>query len=421
MLTVLERAGLAAFEESFRAEHIDDDLFWTLSDADLRELGLTLGQRKRLRAAIDALRGTMTVGPETLPDGLEMRRLTVIFTDMVGSTRLTETLSPDDLHAVFQSFYLAAGAVARRFGGYLASLHGDGVIMLFGYPRTRLGDAERGLGAALALQAELSEREFQLPSGQRIQVGFRVGVATGEAVIGRPEEHTGNERLHMVGKVMHRSARLQSVAPPGGVMVDAATRALAAGQFEFESRDDVTLAGFDDAGSVSRLLGRASSGRDGRSLHVEALGRSDEADRLLGLWSEASDARPRMAVVTGEAGLGKTTLLREVTGRLSGNDVDLRWLSCSALSQNSAFAPVTGFFERLVGGEAAGTAGARRDALAHAPRRTLARHGRVRLRRPRRLPPLPPETHARTGCPQARLTATRPGMPRPSPSTDARC
>ncbi|WP_172332490.1 AAA family ATPase [Mangrovicoccus sp. HB161399] len=364
MLTVLDRAGLAAFEESFRAEHIDDELFWALSDADLRELGLTLGQRKRLRAAIDALRGTMTVGPESLPDGLEMRRLTVIFTDMVGSTRLTETLSPDDLHAVFQSFYLAAGGVARRFGGYLASLHGDGVIMLFGYPRTRLGDAERGLGAALALQEELGARDFPLPSGQRIQVGFRVGVATGEAVIGRPEEHNGNERLHMVGKVMHRSARLQSVAPPGGVMVDAATRAQAGGHFAFESRDDVTLAGFEESGSVSRLLGRARSDRDARS--VEMLGRSDETAQLLGLWSEAGEARPRMAVVTGEAGLGKTTLLRDVTGRIQEGEVELRWLSCSSLSQNSAFAPVTGYFERLVGGEAAGTAGARRDALAHA-------------------------------------------------------
>ncbi|WP_171060643.1 AAA family ATPase [Poseidonocella sp. HB161398] len=365
MRSVLDRAGLAAFEDSFRAEHIDEELFWTLGDADLRELGLTLGQRKRLLAAIDALRGTLTVAPESLPDGLEMRRLTVIFADMIGSTRLTETLSPDDLHALFQSFYLAAGGVARRFGGYLASLHGDGAIMLFGYPRTRLGDAERGLGAALALQEALAAREVALPSGQRIKPGFRVGIATGEAVIGRPEEHNGNERLHMVGKVMHRSARLQSVSPPGGVMADAATRAQGGGQFEFEDATGLELPGFEEAGQIYRVLGRArgqaAGGAGGR-----ALGRGGEVKALIGHWQGACAAEPAMVVVTGEAGLGKTTLLRTAAGQIGEEEAELRWLSCSSLTQNSAFAPVTGFFEQLVGGEAAGTAGARRDALAHA-------------------------------------------------------
>ncbi|MBE3639543.1 AAA family ATPase, partial [Mangrovicoccus algicola] len=366
MMTVLSEAGLASLEALFRAEHIDEDLFWTLADGDLRDLGLTLGQRKRLRAAIEAAGGTSSVAA-ALPEGLERRRLTVIFIDMAGSTRLAEELSPDDLHAVFQSFYLAAGGVARRFGGYLASLHGDGVIMLFGYPRTRLGDAERGLAAALALQEELSAREFALPSGRPVALGFRAGVATGEAVIGRPELHQGNERLHMVGQVMHRSARLQGVAPLGGVVADAETRAQAGGHFAFETLGEVALQGFGEAGALFRVTGPArDAGAAEGPLPPGMIGREEDCARLESLWAEACEGRTRMAVVTGEAGLGKTTLLRETIARIRRGEVALRRLSCSPLAQMSAFAPVIARLEDLVGGAAPGTAGARREALAHA-------------------------------------------------------
>lgn len=367
METALQRIGLADLIVRFRDEDIDDALFWTLEEPDLKELGLTLGQRKKVISIIRG-NGTQPDLSETLPEGFEMRRLTVLFVDMIGSTQLAERLSPDEMNDLFQSFYLAAGALARRFGGYVASLQGDGVIMLFGYPRTRLGDAERALGAALAMQHDLSVREYALPSGRQVEVSYRIGVATGPAVVGRPSEAVAGDGLHMVGQVMHRAARLQTVSPPLGIMVDGPTRSEVEGLFEFEDRPDVALKGFDNVDGLGLLVRRArasASPQPKTASPGQSVGRAAERATLMQAWSEVVQGARRTTVLTGGAGLGKSTLLREGLSEIREAGPRVIFLGCRALSQNSALAPVVRMFDQLIGDAEAATPLARMDALRH--------------------------------------------------------
>ena len=145
MIVFLDRLGLGHLVDVFLAEDVDDDVFWTLGEAEFQELGLSLGHRKKLIGAMEQV-GLVTERfvQEEPRDGFELRRLSVMFIDMVGSTQLAERLSADDMHDLLQSFFVTCSDVARRFGGYVASLHGDGALVLFGYPRPRVGDAARG-------------------------------------------------------------------------------------------------------------------------------------------------------------------------------------------------------------------------------------------------------------------------------------
>ncbi|MFZ7090954.1 AAA family ATPase [Primorskyibacter sp. 2E233] len=358
MQTVLDQLGLSDLIDRFRTQDIDDALFWTLRESDLRELGLTIGQRKKLLGVIgDASERAQPA------EGLEKRRLTVLFIDMIGSTPLAERLSADDMHDLLQSTYVAASAVARRFGGYLASLQGDGMIMLFGYPRSRFGDAERALGAALAMQEDLKTSEYLLPSGARVEALFRVGVATGQAIIGTPSDYVVGGGLQMVGQVMNRAARLQSASPPGGVMVDGPTRAEVGDLFEFEARDDVVLNGIEDTTGIAQLVRRSTAQTPQQPQPTTVFGRDAENARLRGLWAQVGAGATRFALLTGEAGLGKSTVLRQFLTATSGAQSRVVSLACTSLSQYTALGPVLNHFEQLVGDKEAATPTARSEAL----------------------------------------------------------
>ena len=207
MIVFLDRLGLGHLIDVFLAEDVDDDVFWTLGETEFQELGLSLGHRKKLIAAMEQV-GLMQERfvQETPRDGFELRRLSVMFIDMVGSTQLAERLAADDMHDLLQSFFMTCSDVARRFGGYVASLHGDGALVLFGYPRTRVGDAERAVSAAMTMQTDLNARNYRVPSGEKVEVGFRIGVATGPAIIGKSDQIKVGDGLRMVGNVMNRSS-----------------------------------------------------------------------------------------------------------------------------------------------------------------------------------------------------------------------
>ena len=138
----------------FRAEKIDAAVLPTLSDADLRELGLPLGDRKKLRAAIDALATTPlpAVGPRT---AAEQRHLTVMFCDLVDSTQLAATLDLEVLQGVVEAYQQHVATCVARYEGFVAKFMGDGVLVYFGYPQAHEDDAERAVRAALDVAAAM--------------------------------------------------------------------------------------------------------------------------------------------------------------------------------------------------------------------------------------------------------------------------
>lgn len=354
MIVFLDRLGLGHLVDVFLAEDVDDDVFWTLGEAEFQELGLSLGHRKKLIGAMEQVGLVNERFVQEEPrDGFELRRLSVMFIDMVGSTQLAERLSADDMHDLLQSFFVTCSDVARRFGGYVASLHGDGALVLFGYPRTRVGDAERAVNAAMTMQTDLNARNYRVPSGEKVEVGFRIGVATGPAIIGKSDQIKVGDGLRMVGNVMNRAARLQNASPPGGVMVDVETQGDLNSLFDFDFKADVEMKGIERAGAyllVGRRQNARAAGADPR-LGGDVLGREDETEAVQKFWHGAVSGKPVQLLVSGDPGLGKSTFLGPLVTMFAANSARIHWLGAKPGAENAAFGPVKDYLNGLIAAE----------------------------------------------------------------------
>ena len=157
----LSDIGLDGYAGIFAKSEIDFDVLRTLSEDDLRELGLSLGARKRLALAIGKLgeqRGGLQADVAGATDAAfgqvqaasgERRQLTVMFCDLVGSTALAERLDPEQLRDLMQAYQRACGEVIGRYDGHVAQYLGDGLMVYFGWPRAHEDDAVRAIRAGL--------------------------------------------------------------------------------------------------------------------------------------------------------------------------------------------------------------------------------------------------------------------------------
>ena len=183
-----------------------------------------------LLQAIVALRGGGNSGPalarkpaaeETRITGsaAERRQLSVMFCDLVGSTELSSRLDPEDLGQVIRAYQDRVRETMARFGGFIALYMGDGVLIYFGWPEAREAEAERAVRAALAVASAVGDTPIE---GERLQV--RIGVATGLVVVGEPIGIGDSRQQTVIGETPNRAARLQGLAGPNNVVIDAATR-----------------------------------------------------------------------------------------------------------------------------------------------------------------------------------------------------
>ena len=185
----LRGLGLEEYEAAFRDNKIDDTVLPTLTAEDLKDLGVTIvGHRRKLLNAIAALPAEATApmppsdatlaSDKAAREGAERRQVTVMFSDLVGSTALSTRMDPEDLREVISAYQRCVAETVRRFGGFVARYMGDGVLIYFGYPEAHEDDAERAVRAGLALIDAVAT----LPAPKPFQV--RIEVATGMVVVG---------------------------------------------------------------------------------------------------------------------------------------------------------------------------------------------------------------------------------------------
>jgi class 3 adenylate cyclase/tetratricopeptide (TPR) repeat protein len=350
----LAEQGLAHHAAAFADNGIAGDVLPELTDADLKELGLNLGDRKRLLRAIAALNGqaapeTAAYSPAPAPapaDQAERRQLTVMFVDLVGSTELSRRLDPEDMGELIRAYQNAVAGEVTRFEGHIAKYMGDGVLAYFGWPRAHEDEAERAARAGLAIVAAVG----RLSAPGAAPLAARVGIATGLVVVG---DLVGSEEAReraVVGETPNLAARLQAVAAPGGVVIAEATRRLVGGLFELADLGPQRLKGFAEPLKAWRVEGEGCAEGRFEALRgaqlTPLIGREHELGLLLDRWERASEGEGQVVLLAGEPGIGKSRLVRALREQLSGQRHVVLSHFCSPHHQNTPLHPVIGLLER---------------------------------------------------------------------------
>ena len=208
--------GLGKYAPAFAEQEIDFDLLPLLTEADVHELGLPIGPRRKLLDAIATLRGEHRQGSEKprRQNEAERRQLTVMFVDMAESTPLALQLDPEAMRDVLHAFQNAVTGEIGRLG-YVAKLMGDGVLAYFGWPHAHEDDTRRAVTAALAITEAVAR--LQSPTGEKL--ACRIGIATGMVVVGDLVGEGAAQEHTVVGPTPNLAARLQEAAGPGEIMI----------------------------------------------------------------------------------------------------------------------------------------------------------------------------------------------------------
>ena len=349
----LDDLGLGEYAEAFEAEQVDLEALAELDDAELKELGIPLGPRKKILKAIRA-----SAEPAQAPrQEAERRQITVMFCDLVDSTALSENLDPEDLRALMQDYQKAAGGIIERYGGHVAQYLGDGLMTYFGWPQAHEDDAERAVRASLDIVEAVDAMDLQV----------RIGIATGQVVVGETGAGDASVPKLAVGETPNLAARLQGLAGAGAVVMADITRRLAGGTVEAEDLGEHALKGIVEPVRAWRATGLAvAEGRFAatRGEHVAALvGRETELAMLTETWAEAKEGNGQLVLLNGEAGIGKSRLVQELR-RIAEAEGGMPMLyQCSPFHTNTAFHPISEAFAREAGFQAGDGAEEKLDKL----------------------------------------------------------
>src|SRR3954454_18870342 len=362
----LRTLGLDQYEAAFRENGVDAEVLPTLTGEELKDIGVSLiRHRRRLLEAIAALRlkappdealAQVSSSPAPAdPSGsgdmsettAERRPLSVMFCDLVGSTALSSRLAPPHLRQVICSYQARVAAIIQQFNGFIARYVGDGVLIYFGWPEAHETDAERAVRAGLAVAVAVSEAQA---GGEPLQV--RVGVATGLVVIGEPIGAGDSRQQTAVGETPNRAARLQRLAGPGQVVIDAATRRQIGGLFDCRDLGTIALKGLPEPVPAWQVLSAGTAEGRFEALHgtiTPLVGRDEEMELLLRRWAQAKAGNGKVVLISAEPGVGKSRLAEALTERIAPEPhIRMRWF-CSPYHQDSALYPVIAQMERAAG------------------------------------------------------------------------
>jgi class 3 adenylate cyclase/tetratricopeptide (TPR) repeat protein len=250
-------------------------------------------------------------GPEAPPE--ERRQATILFADLSGYTAAAEQMDPEAVKALVDRTLRRLGEEIERFGGSIDKFIGDNVMGVFGAPVAHEDDPERAVRAGLAMQEAMEDANRQ--SREKYGVGFslRVGINSGEVMAGAV-----GDRYTVMGDAVNVAARLQAAGRPDRVTVGGSTYAATREAISYERLEPLTLKGKEEPVPAWEATGALSEPRRGAvRAQTPLIGREYEAELLTSLFDRVSrEARPHLVTVVGQAGVGKSRLLRELMSRM---------------------------------------------------------------------------------------------------------
>ena len=251
---------------------------------------------------------------------VERRQLTALFCDLVGSAALYAELDPEEAHELLHAYQESCAEQVHLAGGFVAQFQSDGIVSYFGYIQASESDAERAVRAALAL-VDLAPK---LPQRQGAPLEVRIGIATELVIAGDPSGEGARLEQAAVGETLHLAARLQAQAQANQILVSETTRRLAGSLFSYQDMGKRALKGFPQPVQIWRVLRARPLVTQFRARREQVLtrivGRESEIDLMLHAWARVGAGEGQLITVVGEAGMGKSHLIREFRHRIARSE-----------------------------------------------------------------------------------------------------
>ena len=359
----LEELGLQRYAAAFAEQEITLDALWHLTDDDLKELGLPLGPRRIVSAAIADHRNAVSSPPQPPPAAPptvampsatvvaepERRHLTVMFCDLVGSTGLAQEFDPEDFRDILGQFHDAVTEAVEAYNGYIAQYLGDGVLAYFGWPQANENQAECAVWAGL--DAIRAIENVTIGGGLKLEA--RIGIASGLVIVGDLVGELSRDPQTVTGETPNLAARLQGLAAPGEVVIDSGTRAQVADVFALEDYGLHDLKGFFDPVPIWRVAGEGSAENRFEAVHADRLapfvGRNHELGLVRERWDIAKAGEGQAVLFSGEPGMGKSRFVEAFRKQIAGEPFVRMSYQCSPHHQSSALFPAIQHLRRIAG------------------------------------------------------------------------
>jgi class 3 adenylate cyclase/predicted ATPase len=281
----------------------------------------------------------------------ERRQLTVMFCDLVDSTKLSGQLDPEEYRDVVRAYQTACTEVIRRYDGHIAQLLGDGLLVYFGYPQAHEDDAHRSVRTALGILAAMDDLRTRLRHATGFTLAVRLGIHTGLVVVGDMGGAGRQEQLAL-GEVPNIASRIQGLAEPNMILISAATYRLIQGYFACQDLGAQALRGVTESMRLYHVLGEsgATSRLDiaqPRGL-TPLVGRESEVTLLLERWEHVKHRSGQVVLLSGEGGIGKSRLVQVLKEHVA-QEPHVRW-ECRSLPyyQNTTLYPLTDLLRRTL-------------------------------------------------------------------------
>ena len=292
------------------------------------------------RCGAELSRDAKRDGRSSQPADAERRHITVLFCDLVESTSLSERLDPEDLRDIFVAYREACAEVVGRIGGEIARYVGDGILVLFGYPRAYEEDAISAVRVALGIIAAMRKLSLRFRSKTGTDLAVHIGIHTGLVVAGEMGTGELREDSAIVGDTPNIAARLEQLAGPNTVLITEATQRLLNDRFECRPLGDLPLKGVSGRVKVIEVLSERRVTQRLLPLRGGLLGREEELATLRACWRMAADGAGQAVCVRGDPGIGKSALLRGFLDEIAQEPHGFLVAHCARQAKGSALLPL---------------------------------------------------------------------------------
>ena len=346
----LQRLGLSKYARAFEENEIDFGSLPYLSESMLIQIGMPVGPRAKVLAAISkltSLAGTLPInpsiaatepGPPITPRPSERRQISVMFCDLVDSTQYATRLDPEEFKSLMHAYQSACRAVVERYEGHISQYHGDGLEVYFGWPAASEDSAERAVRAGL----DVVEAVKRIRTLEGLSV--RVGISTGLVVIGETGHGDPSVPSSAIGDATYVAARLQAIAKTNSVIIAEATNRLISARFDREELGPQKLKGIAEPvpAFCIRHIHEDSTRFDAAPTVAltPLVGRDAELALLRRRWREVTEGEGQIVYVSGVPGLGKSRIAYELERGIEREPYFSLKFQCLPIHMQSSFFPI---------------------------------------------------------------------------------